>query len=120
MSIKMTAAEEEIMQIIWEQKEASVKEVHLIISKKKKVAVTTVSTIVRILEKKGFVDFEKSGRTYYYYPKIARSAYKKNMLTMLMEDYFGNSKQRFLSFFMKENEVEIEDIEALLKELKDE
>ncbi|OSY87485.1 CopY family transcriptional repressor [Tenacibaculum holothuriorum] len=116
MSKQLTKAEEQIMQVLWRLNKASVKEV---IEKLPvpKPAYNTVSTIIRILETKEFVGHEPKGRGYVYYPLIAKEDYSNQSIHKLMNGYFGGSFKSMVSFFMKENKMDITELESVLKEV---
>lgn len=119
MKKQLTKAEEQIMQVLWNLNEASVKEVIEELPKPKP-AYNTVSTIIRILESKEFVAHKPKGRGYVYYPVIEREAYSNQSLHKLMNGYFGGSFQSMVSFFVKNNDVNINELEEILKELNNE
>ena len=79
-----------------------------------KPAYNTVSTIIRILEKKGFVDHEAFGKTHRYFPLISKSDYTKAYFRNFLSNYFGNSFQEMVSFFAKEDNMSLSDLEALM------
>ena len=112
---QLTKAEEQIMQVLWELQEASVKNVIEELPLPKP-AYNTVSTIIRILETKEFVGHRTKGRGYVYYPLIEKSSYSNQSLHKLMDGYFGGSFKSMVSFFMKENEMNINELESILKE----
>jgi len=117
---QLTKAEEELMQVLWKLEKAFVKEVIEELPEPKP-AYNTVSTIIRILEKKGFVDHEAFGKTYRYYPLVARSDYQKQSMKTLLKSYFGNSISNLVSFFAKEGELsqkEMKELEELIKSHK--
>lgn len=116
MGKQLTKAEEQIMQILWGLEEASVKE---IIEKlpEPKPAYNTVSTIIRILENKEFVSHKPQGRGYIYHPIIQKNDYKNQSLHKLVDGYFEGSFNSMVSFFMKKNDVDMEDLEAILKNI---
>lgn len=116
MSKQLTKAEEQIMQVLWQLNKASVKEVIEELSEPKP-AYNTVSTIIRILETKEFVGHESKGRGYVYYPLIEKDAYSNQSLHKLMNGYFGGSFKSMVSFFMKENKMDITELESILKEV---
>lgn len=78
---------------------------------------STISSIVRILEKKGFVDHKAYGRTYEYFPIISKESYTKKSIRKLVGDYFGGSMNQLVSFLVKEDDLEKQDLESILKEL---
>ena len=119
MSKQLTKAEEQIMQVLWELNEASVKEV---IDKLPipKPAYNTVSTIIRILETKEFVGHTSVGRGFIYHPIIAKESYSNESLHKLMNGYFDGSFKSMVSFFVKENKMDVSELERILKEVNKE
>ena len=106
---KLTKAEEEIMQVLWEIKRGVVHDIIDNLSDSKP-AYTTVSSIIRILEKKGFVGHKAYGKTHEYFPLIARQEYTNEYFRSFIDRYFSNSYKKFASFFTKqENLCIIED-----------
>jgi len=114
---ELTKAEEQIMLIIWAKGKCFVKEI-LAELPEPKPAYNTVSTIVRILEKKEFVAYTAFGKTHQYYPAVPKEAYKGLKTDNLMANFFGGSAESMLSFFMKEKKMDINQLDELLKELK--
>ena len=113
---QLTKAEEEIMQILWQLKESNVNGI-IDEMPEPKPAYNTVSTIVRILENKEFVDHKKKGKGYIYFPKVEKETYSNQSINQLMNNYFNGSFQSMVSFFMKKNEMKSTDLEAILKEI---
>ena len=116
MKKQLTKAEEQIMQVLWDLKESSVKD---IIEKlpEPKPAYNTVSTIIRILETKEFVAHKQEGRGYVYYPIIEKETYSNQSLHKLMNGYFEGSFKSMVSFFVKENNMDVAELESILKEV---
>lgn len=116
---ELTRAEDQVMQILWTLEKAFVKD---IIEKMPdpKPAYNTVSTIIRILETKGFVGHKAYGKTHEYYPLITKEKYTKFYLNNMIKGYFNGSFQNLVSFFAKENKLSTQDLNKLLKEIKDE
>ncbi len=114
---ELTKAEEQIMQLLWEQEKAFVKD---LIEKipNPKPAYNTVSTIIRILEKKGFVGHNAYGKTHEYYPLITRKDYTRNYMRNFMKNYFSGSFQEMVSFFAKEDKMSISDLDELINDVK--
>jgi BlaI family transcriptional regulator, penicillinase repressor len=114
---ELTRAEDQVMQILWLLEKGFVKD---IIEKmpEPKPAYNTVSTIVRILETKGFVGHKAYGKTHEYFPVISKEKYTRFYLNNLIRGYFNGSFQNLVSFFAKENKLNAVDIEKLLEELK--
>ena len=104
------------MQVLWDLKESSVKD---IIEKlpEPKPAYNTVSTIIRILETKEFVAHKPEGRGYVYYPIIEKETYSNQSLHKLMNGYFEGSFKSMVSFFVKENKMDVTELESILKEI---
>lgn len=117
--IELTKAEEQIMQILWELKKGFVKDILEKIPGPKP-AYNTVSTIVRILEKKGFVGHTAFGKTHEYYPLISKDSYKSYTLKAMMTNYFNGSFKSMVSFFANENNLDIKDMEELLRYISEE
>jgi BlaI family penicillinase repressor len=116
----LTKAEEQVMQILWSEKEGFVKDL-LEHFPDPKPAYNTVSTIIRILEKKGFVDHRSFGKSHQYYPVVSRDQYRHERFSSLMEDYFNNSMKQVLSHFGKNGSLnlkEADEIIHLMEELK--
>ena len=114
---ELTKAEDQVMQILWKLQKGFVKDI-MEEMPNPKPAYNTVSTIVRILETKGFVDHKTYGKTHEYFPVITKEKYTKFYLNNLIKGYFNGSFQNVVSFFAKENKMDIHDLEKLLEELK--
>jgi len=112
----LTRAEEQIIRILWDLEKASVKEIREMADPKP--AVNTVSTIVRILESKGFVSHEKKGRGYVYYPLIRKEDYTRFSLRNLVNHYFDGSFKNLVSFFARQENLDVHELEEILNELK--
>lgn len=115
---ELTKAEDQIMQVLWRLKKAFVKDIVDELPSPKP-AYNTVSTIVRILEKKGFVGYNAYGKTHEYYPLIAKEKYTQFYLNNLVKGYFGGSFQNLVSFFASENKMDVNDIDQLVKQLQE-
>jgi len=113
---QLTKAEEEIMQALWQLKKATVKDL-IDLLPEPKPAYNTVSTIVRILESKGFVDHEKQGKGHIYFALVEKGEYSNQSLLKLVDNYFQGSFKSMVSFFVKKNDLDLQDIEKLLKEI---
>ncbi|MDP5093247.1 MAG: BlaI/MecI/CopY family transcriptional regulator [Polaribacter sp.] len=116
MDKQLTKAEEQIMQVLWDLEEATVKEVIEQLPDPKP-AYNTVSTIIRILETKEFLSHKAIGRGFVYYPIIDKETYTKQSLYKLMNGYFEGSFKSLVSFFVKENNMDVAELEAILKEV---
>ncbi|SDL66760.1 Predicted transcriptional regulator [Catalinimonas alkaloidigena] len=115
---ELTKAEEEIMQVLWQLGKAFVKDIIEELPEPKP-AYNTVSTIVRILEKKEFVGHKAYGKTHEYFPRIDRDTYRKQFLKSLMGRYFNGSFRQMVSFFAKEENLSLKEVDELMRYLKD-
>lgn len=115
---ELTRAEEQVMQVLWTLGKAFVKD---IIEKmpSPKPAYNTVSTIVRILETKGFVDHKAYGKTHEYFPLVSRPKYTQFYLNNMVKGYFNGSITSLVSFFAKENSLKANELEELMKKLEE-
>jgi predicted transcriptional regulator len=115
----LTRAEEEVMQILWEIEKGMV---HDVLEKfpEPKPAYNTVSTIIRILEQKGYAGHKAYGRTHEYFPVISKTAYTKSSFKGFMTNYFGNSYQSLASFFASEGKLSIRELEEIQKTIDEE
>jgi BlaI family transcriptional regulator, penicillinase repressor len=117
--MQLTKAEEQIMQILWEMGEGIVSDIRNTFNDPKP-ARNTVSTVVRILEKKGFVGHKAYGNVHLYYPLVTKNEYSKSQLFGLMEGYFNNSFPAMASFFAREKDLTIKELEELLEDTRKE
>ncbi len=113
---QLTKAEEEVMQLLWSLEEANVASI-IEQMPDPKPAYNTISTIIRILENKEFVSHRKKGKGYIYFPLIKKEDYSSQSLNKLMNNYFNGSFRNMVSFFVKKNDMDIKDLEQILKEL---
>lgn len=114
---QLTKAEEEVMQQLWTLEKCNVASI-IDELPEPKPAYNTVSTIVRILEDKGFVDHEKEGRGHLYFPLIKKGDYSNQSINKLVDGYFQGSFKSMVSFFMKKNDMSLSELESILKEIK--
>jgi len=113
---ELTKAEEQVMQLLWKKEKAFVKEL-IELMPEPKPAYNTVSTIVRILEKKGFVAYEAFGKTHRYFPLISKKEYTRKYMKNFMKGYFSNSFKEMVSFFAREDNMSLAELEELMKEV---
>ena|SRR5690606_5612847 len=114
---ELTRAEEQVMQILWDIEQGFVKDI-LAKMKEPKPAYNTVSTIIRILERKGFVKHNTYGKSHEYYPIVTKDQYRSFSIKNLLTGYFGGSFSRLASFFAKDENLDIKELEKLMKEVK--
>jgi len=109
---ELTKAEEQIMQILWKIEKGFVNDI-LEGFPLPKPAYNTVSTIVRILEKKEFVSHKAYGKTHEYFPLISKEEYTKTYLNGFLSNYFSNSYQQLVSFFSNDNSLSVKELEEI-------
>ena len=109
---ELTKAEEQVMRILWQLKEAIVKDIinHI---PEPKPAYNTVSTVIRVLESKGFVDHKAYGNSYVYFPVVEEKDYKTFAFDKIFSNYFNNSYQHLVSFLVNEKKIDLEELEEL-------
>jgi BlaI family penicillinase repressor len=112
---ELTRAEEQVMQILWQRGPSAVKDV-LADLPAPAPALTTVSTIMRILEQKGFVGYEPVGRGYRYHALVAQDDYRRFSLRKLLRGYFGGSFTQLVSFFAQDENLNAAQLDALLRQ----
>jgi predicted transcriptional regulator len=116
---ELTRAEEQIMQILWKLKKGFVKDI-LEHFDDPKPAYNTVSTIVRILQSKGFVDYKAYGRTHEYFPIVSKDEYSKFHMSSFINDYFSNSFGKMVSFFAREKHISVREMEEIMQIMENE
>lgn len=111
---KLTHQEESIMLLIWQLKECVVKD---IINKMNdpKPPYTTIASVVRNLEQKGYLNSKKYANVYVYSPKIQEDEYKKAFMSSVVKSYFENSYKELVSFFIKEEKISSEELQEILR-----
>jgi predicted transcriptional regulator len=113
---QLTKAEEDIMHVLWQLETANVKQIIAQLPAPKP-AYNTVSTIVRILENKGFVDYKKQGKGHIYFPLLEKEVYSNQSINKLVDNYFQGSFKSMVSFFMKKNDISLNEMESVLKDI---
>lgn len=115
---KLTAREEEIMEIFWEKGPLFVREM-LEFYKEPRPHFNTVSTFVRGLEEKGYVKHQAYGGTYQYYAAVSRDDFKKKTLKDIVCKYFNNSYLGVVSSLVKEEDISLDELKELIREVED-
>lgn len=115
---KLTRKEEEVMKILWNLKRAFVKD---IIEEYDEPLphYNTISSLVRLLQDKGIVGYKQYGNTYQYFPLMTKEEYRKTFMKQVVSDYFDNSYKSAVAFFVKEKGLSAEELEELVKMIKD-
>ena len=114
---ELTHAELQIMQVVWAKEHVFVKDV-LAEMPEPKPAYNTVSTFIRILEKKGFIGHTAYGKSYEYYPLIPKEEYTGTFMTGVLNNFFGGSVSQLVSFFSDHNAISLEEADEILKMLE--
>ena len=115
----LTKAEMQVMNALWDMPNGGC--IHDIIEKypEPKPAYTTISTFLKILLNKGFVDYRKlSGKTHTYYPLVSRDAYTGQVMNDVKESFFGGSGSSMVKFFAQNEKLSENDIKELLEIIK--
>jgi BlaI family transcriptional regulator, penicillinase repressor len=115
----LTKAEEQIMQVLWKIKKGFVNDV-LEHFPNPKPAYNTVSTIIRILERKKYIGHTAYGKSHEYYPLVSKNEYTNSYFNGMMQNYFSNSYQSLVSFLAKDKNLSIQDMEDIKKLMEDE
>lgn len=115
---KLTKTEEKVMQIMWRIKEGVV---HDIIDQlpDPKPPYNTISSLVRLLETKGYIDHKAFGRTYVYFPKVTKTEYRKSTFNSFIKDYFEGKVENVVSFMVNEKKISKDDLEELMQFIED-
>jgi predicted transcriptional regulator len=113
----LTKAEEQIMQVIWKLNKAFLKEIVDQMPEPKPHS-NTVATLLKILVEKEFVGIEVFGRMHQYHALISKEQYSKSSMKTLVKGYFEGSFSNAVSFMVKENNLSVEELELLLKQLR--
>lgn len=116
---ELTKAEEQVMQILWEIKSGFVKDIRDKF-REPRPAITTVSTIVRILEQKGFVKHKAYGKSHEYFPAVEKKTYTRVMMKGILMKYFSNSLRQMVSFFSQEKGLTVSELEELKRIIDEE
>jgi BlaI family penicillinase repressor len=116
---RLTKAEEEIMLALWKLQEATIRDIIQELHDPD-TPYTTVSTVVRVLEKKGFVGHKAVGTTYLYHPLLEKKIYLKGYLSGIASRYFDGSFTRMAAFFARENDLDLSDFRELVSEIENE
>ena len=116
-STQLTDGEQSIMQVLWENGEASVKDITTALSKDKKTAYTTVQTLCKILAEKGYADFRKEGKAFIYVPKITQMEARQSALTTMLNKFFGGSPKVLAQHLMQETDIDLDDLETLQRKI---
>jgi BlaI family penicillinase repressor len=113
----LTKAEEQVMQVLWKLEKGYLKDIMDAMPEPKPHS-NTVSTVIKILIEKGYVDHEVHGRVHCYFPKVSKEEYSGSSIRSIVEGYFEGSFADVVSFMIQQKELKVTDLELLLKEMK--
>lgn len=115
--MELTKAEEHVMQILWKMEKGFIKDI-LAHFNDPRPAYTTVATVVKMLQKKGYVSYREYGKAHQFYPVISKAGYSKKHVNPVFKRYFRGSLSELVSFFSENNKVHQSDVEDAIKVLK--
>ena len=116
---EITKAQEQILKVLWEIEEGAVSDVVNQLPDPKP-AYTTVATVIKVLEKKGYVGHKTFGKTHVFFPKVSRKEYAQVFLKDSVKTFFNNSLQQTVSFFVKQKNVSLNELEELKNLIEEE
>ena len=114
---RLTRKEEELMKILWNLKKAFVKDI-VAEYPAPKPHYNTISSLVRLLQDKGFIGFKSYGSTYEYFPLLQKEKYRESIMSQVINDYFDNSYKNAVAFFVSGNELSPEEQQELIQLIK--
>ncbi|ASZ15132.1 BlaI/MecI/CopY family transcriptional regulator [Chitinophaga pendula] len=113
----LTKAEEQIMQVLWKLGPSFVKEI-IDEMPAPKPHYNTISTLIKILVEKGFVDFKAYGKSHQYFALITKDTYSSKTMKHFVKGYFEGSFSNMVSFFVKEKDISVSELEKLVQQIK--
>ena len=115
---ELTKAELQIMQVLWQKENAFVNEI-LQELEEPRPAYNTVSTVLRVLQNKGFVAYRNFGKNYQYYPLVSKESYTNRFMNRVVDNFFSGSVKAMVSFFTKKEKMSVQEIDELIEMLKE-
>ncbi len=109
---QLTKAEEQIMQVLWKKEKAFLKQIVEGLTEPRP-AYTTVATVVKVLVEKKFVGFNTYGKTNEYHPIVKKETYFKQFFGKVLDSFFGNSPEKFATFFAQDENINLEELESI-------
>jgi len=116
-STQLTDGEQSIMEVLWQNNEASVREITDALSKQKPTAYTTVQTLCKILVEKGYADFRREGKAFIYVPKMTQKEARQSAVTSMLNKFFGGSPEVLAQHLMQETDIDLQDLEELQRQI---
>jgi BlaI family penicillinase repressor len=115
----LTDGEARLMRVLWEKKTATVSVITEVLSAKRRVHYSTVQTLLRILETKGYVAHEKSGRAFTYRPLVDQQQARRRALHHLVSRLFNNSPSQLVMNVLEDGKIDPDELERLKQLIKD-
>ena len=116
-SEQLTAVEKQIMDVLWELGEASVREITDVLAGQKQTAYTTVQTMCKIMADKGYLSYRKQGRAFVYRPEISREQARTSAVGQLLSQFFGSSPTLLAEHLLSKDEMATADLDALQQQI---
>lgn len=116
-STQLTDGEQSIMEVLWKNGEATVRDIAAQLSETKPTAYTTAQTLCKILVEKGYADFRKEGKAFIYSPKITQKDARQSALTSMLNKFFGGSPEVLAQHLMQETDIDLDDLESLQRQI---
>lgn len=116
-STQLTDGEQSIMEVLWKNEEASVRDIADHLSLTKPTAYTTAQTLCKILVEKGYADFRKEGKAFIYSPKITQKEARQSALTSMLNKFFGGSPEVLAQHLIQETDIDLDDLESLQRQI---
>lgn len=111
---QLTRQEEEVMRLVWEKGEGTIKEYHEQ-SEEPRMPYTTFASVINNLERKGYITIRKIGITKYCTPSIAEEQYKSTFMKNFIGSYFQSSYKEMVSFFAKEEKISTDELKEIIR-----
>lgn len=112
--VKLAKAEEQLMELIWQQKKVFLKDL-MEAHPDPKPAATTIATLLKRMQEKGFVGYELLGNSRQYHPLVKKDDYFSKHIGEMVKDYFGDSALQFASFFTSNANLNADELAELKK-----
>lgn len=109
---ELTKAEEQVMQYIWKLEKAFLKDI-VEEFPEPKPAYTTISTVIRVLVKKKFLDYKTYGKIHEYYPLVSKETYFRQHIKGVVKNFFSGSTSKFASFFTNDDDIDLTELEQM-------
>jgi BlaI family penicillinase repressor len=116
---RLTNKEEEVLKILWRLDRAFVREIQAEF-KTNPPHYNTLSTMVRNLEEKGYVDYQAFGKTHQYFPIVSKEIYRRQFVSTALEEYFSNSCKNLVSTFAREEKISIQELKEIIDQIEKE